>query len=300
MLVPNDLCSQIEMRTLTSGGWAYGDAGDAAVEPTCLALLALNSNTSTARRLAVGTLLSAQNSDGSWPALIGNDHDAFWVTALVVITLNYLGTSRKAVDKAVQWIITTKGREGHWFWKWKYWTADRGVRFDPDKYGWPWMPGTVSWVIPTAFSLIALKQSLACCSSSEALLRIRLGTEMLMDRRCIDGGWNAGNSVVDGAFLSAHIDTTAIALLAIDDDRSLNWLRQVAPSCNSIYSLAWSVLALLRHETASPECGVCIERLRQKLTTGSIRFNIETLALATLALEVLSGGKHPFRFEVTK
>jgi hypothetical protein len=52
----------------------------------------------------------------------------------------------------------------------------------------------------------------------------------------------------------------------------------VAPTCNSIYSLAWSVLALLHHE-----------RVRQKLETGSIRLNIETLALAALALEVFSG-----------
>lgn len=294
MRVLNDLCSEIQGRALSNGSWAYDDAEDAAVEPTCLALLALNSLRSAKGHPGVRTLLSAQNSDGSWPAFIPGDREAFWVTALVVLTLNHLGTSRKAVDKAVQWIVTTIGREGHWFWKWKYRMADRRVRFDPDKYGWPWMPGTVSWVIPTAFSLIALKQSLGCCSTPEAMLRIVLGTEMLMDRRCIAGGWNAGNSVVDGASLSPHIDTTAIALLALDDDRSLNWLRKVAPTCNSVYSLAWSVLALLHRGKGSLECGICIERVQQKLQTGYIRLNIETLALAALALEVFSDSKHPF------
>ena len=36
--------------------------------------------------------------------------------------------------------------------------TDRNVRFDPDKYGWPWVAGSASWVIPTAFSIIAIKQ----------------------------------------------------------------------------------------------------------------------------------------------
>jgi hypothetical protein len=92
---------------------------------------------------------------------------------------------------------------------------------------------------------------------------------MLMDRRCSAGGWNAGNSAVDGAALNPHVDTTAIALLAIDDEASLNWLRHVASQSNSVYTLAWSVLALLRHKTASAECQVCLQRLRQRLTVDS-------------------------------
>ena len=47
--------------------------------------------------------------------------------------------------------------------------------------------------------------------------RIRLGTEMLLDRACPAGGWNAGNGVVLGSPLKPHIDPTAIALLALKD-----------------------------------------------------------------------------------
>jgi hypothetical protein len=294
MQVLNDLCSDIESRSLTGGAWAYGELGAAAVEPTCLALLALNRRDSAVRRKAVGALLSNQSSDGSWPAFITGDREAFWATALAVITLNRLSASPQAVDKAVHWLLKAKGREGHWFWKWKYRTVDRRVRFDPDKYGWSWVPGTVSWVVPTAFALIALKQSQVCCSIRKAEVRVRLGIEMLMDRRCTDGGWNAGNASVDGASLPPHIDTTAIALLAIDDAQSLHWLRRVAPQCNSLYSWAWSVLAFLRHGTGSVECDFFVKRLDEYLALGSARLNIETLALAALVLDVLHSGQHPF------
>jgi hypothetical protein len=40
---------------------------------------------------------------------------------------------------------------------------------------------------------------------------------MLIDRACPDGGWNAGNGIVLGTALAPHIDTTAIAVLALKE-----------------------------------------------------------------------------------
>src|SRR5207245_5422925 len=124
------------------------------------------------------------------------------------------------------------------------------VQFNPDKYGWPWFPGTVSWVIPTAFTLIALKHSFLCRRTEQLITRIRLGADMLVDRACPEGGWNAGNGIVFGAPLTPHIDTTAIALLALtnvaESAQSLNWLRKACIDCSSAYILAWSPMAFTR------------------------------------------------------
>ena len=150
-----------------------------------------------------------------------------------LIALSFVSVSPTHLDDSLRWILNIRGREGQWPWNWKFRTVDRHVQFDPDKYGWPWFSGTVSWVVPTAFALLALKQA-GCCRTELALKRIRLGTEMLLDRACPNGGWNAGNGIVFSAGLSAHIDTTAIALLALTDDeepivrRALNWLREAS------------------------------------------------------------------------
>ena len=40
----------------------------------------------------------------------------------------------------------------------------------------------------------------------EVETRLRLGAEMLLDRACLGGGWNAGNAVVYGVPLRPHID----------------------------------------------------------------------------------------------
>ena len=46
-----------------------------------------------------------------------------------------------------------------WLWRLKFRTIDTHVRFDPNKYGWGWVPGPVSWVIPTAVAVTALERS---------------------------------------------------------------------------------------------------------------------------------------------
>src|SRR6266404_903601 len=93
-----------------------------------------------------------------------------------------------ACARAVAWILSTRGREGHWLWRWKFRTSDQAVHLDPDKFGWPWIRGTTSWVIPTAFTLVALKQFTACARSDSSDSRIRTGVEMLLDRACPSGG----------------------------------------------------------------------------------------------------------------
>jgi hypothetical protein len=72
------------------------------------------------------------------------------------------------------------------------------------------VPDTVSWVVPTSMALIALgrAKNQGLIRGGELEKRMRLGAEMLLDRACPEGGWNAGNAVVYGVPLRPHIDAT--------------------------------------------------------------------------------------------
>ena len=176
-------------RQLPNGGWSYGKgSAQADLEPTCLAVVALRCDSCPAHARGLEFLLGAQNPDGSWPAFQGDDSEGSGLTALAATALINGGIMTPAVERALEWLFDVKGKESHWLWKWKFRTSDTHVRFDPDRYGWPWMPGTCSWVIPTAFSLFALKQAFVCCKPRKVALRIRRGTEMLLDRVCPAGG----------------------------------------------------------------------------------------------------------------
>ena len=273
---------------MKSGGWAYFDSVQESLEATCLAELALAPERHANSSEAILFLLKSQLSDGGWPAFLG-DSEGSWTTALALCTLNSTGDFTAAREKAFRWLYAERGREGHWFWRWKFKTSDRNVRFDPDKYGWPWVTGSASWVIPTAFSIIAIEQFTVCNRSEESEKRIHLGVEMLLDRECVDGGWNSGNSLVYGVPLRPHVEPTAIALLALQDEqriemvqKSLSWLRQNAASVDSVSSLAWCILTLFVYQES-------VEPLKNRLATimgdGREVRNNATLATALLALK---------------
>ena len=293
-----ELQMEIERRTLSGGGWASGNALTAGIETTCYGLMALRHDQEPARGKAIAVLSRTQHPDGSWPAFEGDDPEGCWTTALALIALIFVSVSRTHLDDSFGRLLNSRGREGQWPWNWKFRTVDRHVQFDPDKYGWPWFSGTVSWVVPTAFALLALKQA-GCCRTELALRRIRLGTEMLLDRACPNGGWNAGNGIVFSAGLSAHMDTTAIALLALTDDeepivrRALNWLREACARCSSGYSLAWTTLTLLLRDRPAAELSLArlCEVLPGKLTT----LSTDTLSLAVIAIRASEGGRNPFK-----
>ena len=65
------------------------------------------------------------------------------MTSLAVICLRDIATAIPAKLSGIQWLMKCEGKEAQWFWKWKFRTADRHVRFDPDKFGWPWIPDTM-------------------------------------------------------------------------------------------------------------------------------------------------------------
>jgi hypothetical protein len=253
----------------------------------------------SSRSKAIEVLLGAQNQDGSWPSFVGDDPEGCWTTALALITLHFLESSTTAAQKGRRWLLNNKGQEGHWLWKWKFRTADRAVQFNPDKYGWPWLPGTVSWVIPTALSIVALKQSLAGGGTNEVKNRIELGREMLRDRSCPQGGWNAGNGIVFGAALTPHIDATAVALLGLADEgdritaNALDWLCRACVDCSSAYSLAWSALALSIYNDGGLD--PCTHKLRKVLSSARTISTVETLSLAAIALKVTEG-PNPFKW----
>src|SRR5215831_19629557 len=95
-----------------------------------------SSSRRSTRERAQSFLLHAQNPNGSWPVFAGDDHDGSWVTSLVTIALRDLVSAIPARLKGLHWLLRIAGKEGNWLWKWKFRTADRHVRFDPDKFGW--------------------------------------------------------------------------------------------------------------------------------------------------------------------
>ena len=209
---PN-LLEELRGRELRGGGWSFFGSRQVSLEATSLAALCLLAERPF-EALRLGKLLSGvQLADGSWPSFVG-DRESSWTTAIAICALNSVNDPSKARERGESWLLRTKGQEGHWFWRWKFKTADRNVQFDPDKYGWPWISGSASWVIPTAFSIIAIEQFTVCNRSEDSEKRIHLGVEMLLDRACVDGGWNSGNSVVYGVPLRPHVGATAVALLS--------------------------------------------------------------------------------------
>jgi len=284
---PNSFVRLLLTRQLRSGGWSYFGSEQSSVEATTLAVMAVTTESPEAARSGLNHLSDLQRRDGAWPSFVG-DTEASWTTALVLCALNGPGEFASAREDAFRWLVAERGREGHWLWRWKFKTADHKVRFDPEKYGWPWTSGSASWVIPTAFSVIALKQYTVCNRLEATEKRIKLGVEMLLDRMCVAGGWNSGNSIVYGVPLRPHVEATAIALLALQDehrsaviDKSLQWLKLGVAKIDAVSSLAWCILCLFVYQEP-------VEGLKSRLVVllgdGQNIHDNATLATAILAL----------------
>jgi hypothetical protein len=253
--------------------------------------------------------MTRQTVNGLWPAVGEKTALNFWATAMAVDTLSILGANLATVAPFLDALVQSRPLEASWLVRLKFRFSDRQVRFDPTKYGWPWVPNTVSWVLPTSMAMIALERAKrrGLVGGKEVETRLRLGAEMLLDRACMGGGWNAGNAVVYGVPLRPHIDATAIALAALRLQYqnpivrdSLTWLLGRV-ECPSAYSLAWLILATAAYRDVSadviPALTAAGDRLAALVEDPRGIQDTSTIALAALALGVDSND-NPFEVNV--
>ena len=133
------------------GGWSHCGV-QLGTEPTSLALLALRSS-----RSSPVPLLACRRPNGLWPAVWDGDAEAdFWASAIARNTLMILGAASEMFVGALDSLLHCQPLEASWLVRLKFRIADRQVRLDPTKFGWPWVPDTTSWVEPTSMVLIAL------------------------------------------------------------------------------------------------------------------------------------------------
>ena len=278
-----------------------------ATEPTAWALMASRSSLWPASGVREGldALLSMRQPDGLWSAFADSTDRSLWATALASNALISLPAPVPTVLASLDALVQCYPLEASWLVRLKFRYSDRQVRFDPAKYGWSWIPGTVSWVMPTSMALITLSRARNRGLNEGRVLerRLQLGAEMLLNRACPGGGWNAGNPVVYGVPLRPHVDATAIALAALrmryqhpTVSASLEWLLTQTP-CRSPYSLAWQaiVLDLYRDVRTDLARTICAAQEHLAVCIGDPQdvHDTSTMALAAIALG-LEAGDNPF------
>jgi hypothetical protein len=284
----------------------YQQPGPPAVEPTCLAAMALSLQGRKAQsRQALQWLKALQNADGSFGPTFKMQTPG-WPTALAILAGGYVGRCGAndvlglagcpdlaghsdephvelheqpfRIDAAVQWLLSLQGR-----------TIPRGEIYAHNSMlvGWPWVKGTHSWIEPTALAVLALKSV-----GHGDHPRTREGVRVLHDRLLPDGGCNYGNTFVLGQQLLPHIQPTGLTLLALDgeqdDDgriaRSVDWLERAIDRDTAAASLAYAVWALARYGRAAENAERWLAGASRRKATLASPYRMALLLLAAAAL----------------
>ncbi len=240
------------------GGWPYLPGGPSAVEPTCFAMLALSSPERGAE------FLSGEN-------------ESQWTDALALFALSRRNCLPEWREKLVTRLLAAEGVRV---------APTTENELDGSLRGWPWVSGSFSWVEPTSYALLALK---AVGHGSHP--RVAEGERLLLDRACVDGGWNYGNRVVMGAKLSAFVPTTAWATLALQGNRDaqpvvkrgLDFMEAELARRQSALTLSLAMLSFAVFERATAKWADALARRQQD--DGSWRGVVGLTALAMIALE---------------
>jgi hypothetical protein len=246
------------------GGWGYASGNTSRIEPTAWALLALaraEGRTVEIERLA------GWPKDGPWLTDLAGAPINYAFNALAALTfLTATGSAVLAEDLARQ-LLVVRGRR---------FDQAPALRQDNSLQAWPWVDNTFSWVEPTSWCLLLTKKMRARLGPA-AGDRIRVGEAMLRDRACATGGWNYGSSFVYGQELLPYPATTALGVLAMQDQlgdpvvkRALDLLQQGAASEPSSTGLALTVIALraCRMPVTAP-AALLADRVRRSPVTAS-------------------------------
>lgn len=276
------------------GGWgANSSGGPSATEPTSLAVMALRgSDDPEATRSADRGLVwlrERQHSDGSWPV---SDQVPMgsWTTSLAALALADSPIDRSRAGAGGRWLLEQEGRPVPWMSRLFFFLFPRYdvIDLDLELKGWSWFENTLGWVEPTAYALIALKTLRADLPESQTRSRIEEGERLLVDRVCEGGGWNYGNSRVYDEELWPYPDTTALALLALQDRPDLPEVRSSLDALDRMVARNGSLLAISLALLCGRVYGRPVERLSrrivERLEPESPWIDVRALALAGLAL----------------
>ncbi|HEX5412746.1 MAG TPA: hypothetical protein VFZ27_12930 [Terriglobia bacterium] len=239
------------------GGWGYRRGLQSTVEPTAwsiLALLAYEGPSDEVISSACEWLRRSQIDVGAWPTGSGKDSGC-WVTALACLALANAGeASTGSVARGTKWLCDSWPAEGNLLWRLRQLRQQKSkavVHQDHSLRGWGWTPNTASWVEPTAYVMILLQSLSPDLRPQQATRRMELAEQMLYDRACPGGGWNAGNPLVYGVPGVPRIGPTAWALLALRSNprhstivEGLEWLEEQYQHPRSPASLALTQLCL--------------------------------------------------------
>jgi hypothetical protein len=203
------------------GGWGTTADRPSSTEPTALALLAFATEPGAGDFVdgALKWLLAHQLDDGAWPVMPGLD-EASWASAMALMAVQGRTGSDAALRRGSHWIAESRGAGVPWRVRLREWLRGSDmVELDPTLTGWSWAPDTFSWVEPTAWGILALRNAYPDRIPRAIGRRIDEGERMILDRTCPGGGWNYGNKVVLGVDLEPYPDTTAVALLGLQGRR---------------------------------------------------------------------------------
>ena len=285
----------------SDGGWGALRGKRGNTEATALAVMALKSlpdrNAGEPRKRGVDWLVRQQNKDHSWPL---NDivKEGSWTTALVIVALSGATEHSERVLAAARWLLDQEGSKPGvladivlWF------TGKSNVnKLNQDLIGWSWVPHSFSWVEPTSYALMALKKLRPRLAGAKAAERIRQADAMIYDRMCEGGGWNYGNSKVLDYALWPYPDTTALALIAMQDHApekanqdSLAVLNKIARETDSGLALGWAAICLNLY--GQDNRGLH-QQIDKRFAATGLLGETKSLALAAIAL---GNQANPFR-----
>ena len=265
------------------GGWGYFPAKSSWLEPTAYAMLALHGDQSARGALerAWALVRGWQLPDGAWrPA--GEVWEAHWSGALVITVASVRGARGRWLDLGLDWLLKSTGAEGGWFRRAVRFCFPRTSPIDLGLLGWPWRPGSSSWIEPTAHALVALKRMAPYAGSSLLNSRIREGERMILDRRCRDGGWNYGSPSVYGNDLPSYDESTGLALLGLQGLPKATLAEPLEKAATrwretrSTLAKAWLGISLRNHGLRLPEGGEAAAR--ETVPQDTMLAALETLA----------------------
>src|SRR4051812_44511574 len=159
----DSLTSRLEFLRATQnadGGWGYFPGKQSWLEPTAYALIALHKDDASRENFERGWKLMRawQLPGGSWKpcAAVQEPH---WTTSLCVTLHALRGVYDEPFQRGLQWLLDTSGTENDLKFRIVHFLRPSVVELDPSFKAWPWLPGTSSWIEPTAHALVALKKA---------------------------------------------------------------------------------------------------------------------------------------------